>query len=220
MALLRQETIAGRGRGLVATRPLRAGEVLLRESPLLCYQEAEAAESRAFCSNCFRLLSDRQIVPSTECTTATFCSDSCLESGSHACKGISALKKQQNFSFEEQTLTRFLLAAYNLDSSSFAKLLDLEGQEQDEEVVKKLHAFVVELVPSATLERRGSFWRAMLVIPSGSWRLQNPARREKSGAMRCTSRLLCLTTIACRMLVGSSMWIQGTPTSLCVLCMT
>lgn len=153
MALLRQETIAGRGRGLVATRGLRAGEVLLRESPLLLYEEAEAAASVAFCSHCDRLLSHRETIPCSNCKAATFCSNLCLESarnGSHnarVCKGIRALQtKQDNFSLEERTLARFLIAAYNLDSKAFAKLLELEGQEQDDEVVKKLHEFLAEVL--------------------------------------------------------------------------
>jgi hypothetical protein len=41
----------------LAVRGLRAGEVLLHESPLLVYGEAEAAENGVFCSRCERLLS-------------------------------------------------------------------------------------------------------------------------------------------------------------------
>ncbi|KAG0568079.1 hypothetical protein KC19_7G184800 [Ceratodon purpureus] len=152
---LRQEEIAGRGRALVATRGLRAGEVLLRDSPLLVYEEAEAAESGAFCSHCERLLSlpGREAVPCSACEGVTFCGESCLESarsGSHnarVCKGITALKKRKGFSLERRTLARFLIAAYDLafrDTKAFVKLLELEGQEQEEEVVKELHEFVVE----------------------------------------------------------------------------
>ncbi|XP_024397521.1 histone-lysine N-methyltransferase ASHR2 [Physcomitrium patens] len=154
---LRQEVIAGRGRGMVATRMLRAGAVLLRESPLLLYQEAESAESTAFCSNCMRVLSlpGREKVPCSACDGATFCGKSCFESarvGSHntrVCSGIAMLQKSKDkFSLEHRTLARFLIAAYNLaveDPLAFAKLLELEGQECDEEVVKSLHDFVVEI---------------------------------------------------------------------------
>ena len=153
---LRQEAIAGRGRGLVAARGLRAGEVLLRESPFLVYGEAAAAEGGAFCSHCERVLSlpCPESVTCSACAGATFCGKSCLESalrGSHnvrVCKGIAALTKRKDFSLEQRTLARCLIAAYNLalqDSIAFAKLLELEGQEQEEEDVKGLHEFVMEV---------------------------------------------------------------------------
>lgn len=153
---LRREAIVGRGRGMVATRGLRAGEVLLRESPLMVYEEAEAAESGAFCSHCERLLSlpGRETLSCSVCGGATFCGQSCLESariGSHnprVCKGIAVLKSRKGFSSEQRTLARFLITAYNLalqDSKAFAELLELEGKEQEEAIVKELHEFVADV---------------------------------------------------------------------------
>jgi len=61
-------------------------------------------------------------------------------------------KEHHDFSSEEKTLARFLITAYNLDLKLIAKLLELEGQEQDEDVMKKLHAFVVDTLPSGDVE--------------------------------------------------------------------
>jgi hypothetical protein len=142
----------------LAVRGLRAGEVLLHESPLLVYEEAEVAENGAFCSRCERLLSSPgwESVSCAAYKRATFCGESCLESArseshnAHVCKKIAVLMKKQNeFSTEQRTLAWFLIAAYTLqDSKAFAKLLELEGQGHGhkEAAVKELHEFVVELL--------------------------------------------------------------------------
>ena len=47
--------ISNRGLGVVATRPLKAGEVILAELPILVYPQASAL--RDVCSFCMRWLS-------------------------------------------------------------------------------------------------------------------------------------------------------------------
>lgn len=159
---LRQEKIEGRGRGMVAARDLQAGEILLRESPLLVYQEAEAAENKTFCAHCMRVLMSQPtttLCPS--CSSATFCSPDCMDAAqstshtSRVCKAIASLeKKGVGFSVESKTLVRFLIAAYNLsfeDPKAFEKLLELEGQESKSSSVqelKELHEFLVEAFDS------------------------------------------------------------------------
>ncbi|CAM6065462.1 unnamed protein product [Sphagnum tenellum] len=48
---LKEEQLEGRGRGMVAARALRGGEELLCETPLLVYQDEEAANTNTFCSH-------------------------------------------------------------------------------------------------------------------------------------------------------------------------
>lgn len=155
---LRHEKIEGRGRGMVAARDLHGGEVLLRESPLLVYQEAEAAENKTFCAHCMRvLISQPTTTLCPSCSSATFCSPDCMDGAkrtshtSRVCKAIASLeKKGLGFSVESKTLARFLIAAYNLsfeDPEAFEKLLELEGQEAKSSSVqelKELHEFLVE----------------------------------------------------------------------------
>lgn len=146
MALVRQEAIAGRGRGMLAIRRILAGEVLLRESPLLVYEEAEAASTLTFCSNCLRSLHHRQPLPCSTCNASTFCSNACFSHHeAQTCKALSALLNQK-LSYEDQTLARFLIEAYTLDSASSASLLELEGQPQDATLVKKLNSFLTKVV--------------------------------------------------------------------------
>ena len=65
------------------------------------------------------------------------------------CQGVAALTKRKDFSLDQRTLARCLIAVYNLalqDSKAFAKLLELEGQVQEEGVVVRgLHEFVMEV---------------------------------------------------------------------------
>ncbi|KAL7171896.1 hypothetical protein ACSBR2_036536 [Camellia fascicularis] len=91
-ALVRMAEIEGRGRALVASKALRAGEVVLRDSPILLYSAIPLKPSspspspspslspshrhqhRDYCSNCFRILdhSSPSVVscPSCSCTAA------------------------------------------------------------------------------------------------------------------------------------------------------
>jgi hypothetical protein len=48
------QEIAGKGRGLVATRDIAAGEVVLSERPLMMYPHCDALGS--VCSHCLRSL--------------------------------------------------------------------------------------------------------------------------------------------------------------------
>ena len=52
--VLQVRDVAGKGRGLFATRLIQGGEVVLREAPLLLYPQPSVAG--ATCAHCLRLL--------------------------------------------------------------------------------------------------------------------------------------------------------------------
>uniref|UniRef100_I1QGI1 SET domain-containing protein n=1 Tax=Oryza glaberrima TaxID=4538 RepID=I1QGI1_ORYGL len=72
---LRAADLPGRGRGLLAARNIREGEVILTEQPLLLYP-ASLASLPSFCSACFRSFSSAAS-PCPSCRAAGFCSPSC-----------------------------------------------------------------------------------------------------------------------------------------------
>src|ERR1044072_6378272 len=94
-SLLKVEEIQGRGRGMVASQPLQAGQIVLRDSPILLYSAlpfatkslspSSSASASGFCDHCFRTLppsnkpdssSPPMLCPS--CCHHRFCSSSCL----------------------------------------------------------------------------------------------------------------------------------------------
>lgn len=52
MAALEAKEVPGKGRGAVAARPIRGGETVLSEQPLLMWPQHSTAA--AFCSHCLR----------------------------------------------------------------------------------------------------------------------------------------------------------------------
>ena len=50
--MLAVQEVPGKGRGVFATRDIAAGEVVLREQPLVLYPQN--ATGAAFCSHCLR----------------------------------------------------------------------------------------------------------------------------------------------------------------------
>jgi len=50
--MLEVREVPGKGRGVFAARPIRGGEVVLHELPLLLYPQQSTAA--AFCSHCLR----------------------------------------------------------------------------------------------------------------------------------------------------------------------
>lgn len=160
---LQEVAIEGRGRGMVAVRAVQGGEVLLQESPLLLYEEEDAAESSSFCGHCMiSFWPGLSRTPCPSCAT-TFCSSSCLHSAQHSshtprvCKALSVLSTSE-LSSEDRTLARFLIAAYNLsleDPKAFEILMQLEGLQYVDDTVRELHEFCLEALQGSDLDPMG-----------------------------------------------------------------
>ncbi|XP_074268968.1 histone-lysine N-methyltransferase ASHR2-like [Silene latifolia] len=147
--------IEGKGRGLVASQPLKGGQVILRDSPILTYsayplkrrdQEGDSSYLR-YCVQCCKTLgpsgSTASALTCSSCShsdDASFCSAKCqslaisLTHSPWACQALRylrncyALVDQQPD--ERQVQARYLVAAYNLamySPSTFQTLLSLEG---------------------------------------------------------------------------------------------
>lgn len=147
--LLNVAEIPGRGRALVAVQPLRGGQVVLRDSPILLYSalpfsgcpsSSSSSSKLRYCDHCFRVLPS-ETVPCPSCRYHAFCSPSCLgvaSISSHspwACQTLARLIVCPSFLDqppERQIQARFLVAAYNLSitsPSNFEILLSLQGRD-------------------------------------------------------------------------------------------
>ncbi|KAK9757783.1 hypothetical protein RND81_01G185600 [Saponaria officinalis] len=147
--------LEGKGRGLMASRPLKGGEIVLRDSPILTYsayplkrREQESVSSyKTYCVQCCKTLI--QGGPTTTTLTCPscchpddgiFCNAKChslaisLTHSPWACQALRYLRNchvlvdQQ--SDERQVQARYLVAAYNLamySPSAFQTLLSLDG---------------------------------------------------------------------------------------------
>lgn len=146
-SVLRMEEIAGKGRGLVAAQPLKAGQTVLTESPLILYSAHPLfASPVTHCDHCFRSLSC-DVVPCPSCPTHCFCSRECLSlalASSHsawACKVLSSLTEHPHCSSllqeqppERQVQARFVVAVQSLILRSplqLHTLLSLHGTPDD-----------------------------------------------------------------------------------------
>ncbi|EFH62288.1 hypothetical protein ARALYDRAFT_343234 [Arabidopsis lyrata subsp. lyrata] len=135
--LLRVAEIGGRGRSLVAAQSLRAGQVILRESPLLLYSAFPFLSSSVspYCDHCFRLLASSAHQKCQSCSLVSFCSPNCFASHTPwLCESLLRLHQSSSaFSdqpSDRQVQARFLLSAYNLAAASpsdFQILLSLQG---------------------------------------------------------------------------------------------
>ncbi|XAR64317.1 Histone-lysine N-methyltransferase [Bertholletia excelsa] len=158
--------IEGRGRALFASRPLRAGEVILRESSILVYSALPLKppnQRQSYCSNCFRILEPSpSVVSCSSCSDAgltLFCSTHCRSAASISshctwvCQALSQLRAcLSSLPMEHQVQARFLVAAYNLAAvspSHFRTLMCLQGEPpvQPEEATIFLHSLVTSLCP-------------------------------------------------------------------------
>lgn len=140
----RVDLLSGRGRGVVASRCIGAGEVVLVDHPALSVVCEEANED--FCSYCLRSLvmghGEGSQVPSAipvdggekgrrcqSCLSCSFCSEKCQQRacGEHihspsVCRALASLRGVDNLNSEEKSSARFLIAAYNLLSDGAAKV--------------------------------------------------------------------------------------------------
>lgn len=145
---------------MVASQPLKAGQIVLRDSPILLYStlpfstqsssSSSSASAACFCGRCFRTLPPSILLDSSSpavlcpsCRHHRFCSSSCLSkalNSSHCSWVCQALSRLQANSLlleqpvELQVQARFLIAAYNLANvspSNFQILLSLQGSPDD-----------------------------------------------------------------------------------------
>lgn len=161
---LRLTEIEGRGRSLVAAQPLKGGQIVLRDSPILLYSALPLINPSPspYCDHCFKTLNP-QTAPFSLCPWCShhaFCSPNCLsaaQSSSHSQWVCAALVKLRNCHsplsgqpVDRQVQARFLVAAYNLavnSPSNFQVLLSLQGQPQDSADAQFLHSLISTICP-------------------------------------------------------------------------
>ncbi|CAM6100717.1 unnamed protein product [Calypogeia fissa] len=148
--------LPGRGRGLVTTRHINGGEVILRESPAFLY--VSHCFALTYCGTCLRRCSP-PTNSCSECRAVTFCSSACSQRHSpHLCSALAELNKTGIVDHGDTAdQARFLLSAYLLAlslPSEFERLMLLEGVGVVDDAVRELHAFVEEAV-------RGWPWRSV-----------------------------------------------------------
>ncbi|KAL6659032.1 hypothetical protein ACP70R_003072 [Stipagrostis hirtigluma subsp. patula] len=156
---LRVADLPGRGRGLVAARNVREGEVLLSESPILLYPTA-LASLPSYCSACFRSLSPAAAIPCPSCRAAAFCSPACA-AASHPRLICAALSNGAGAGLAAAAPTEavqepllFLLSAYSLPEPSLHALLSLCSAPPPPPGVQDpatLHAAVAAVAPPQLL---------------------------------------------------------------------
>ncbi|KAK4252658.1 hypothetical protein QN277_014403 [Acacia crassicarpa] len=160
-SLLKLDQIQGKGRGLIAAQNLKAGQIVLTESPIILYSTFPlfSDSSSSYCDHCFRSISSFSC-PS--CSRHRFCSQKCLSlalKSSHSswvCQALSHLRDSGSEllrqSDELQVQACFVVAVYNLSlisPSSVQILLSLMGTP-DEAIVKAssfLHSLISSLCP-------------------------------------------------------------------------
>ncbi|KAL5220900.1 hypothetical protein ABZP36_025613 [Zizania latifolia] len=186
---LRAADLDGRGRGLLAARSIREGEVILTEPPLVVYP-ASLGSIPSFCSACFRSLS-APASPCPSCRAAAFCSPACA-AASHPrllCAALSGGKLASATEPHQEPLL-FLLSAYSLQEPSLRVLLSLSSaptpppSQQDP---ASLHAMVVALVPPGMLPQGFSpdITAALLAKDrTNSFSIMEPYRPEVSQELR------------------------------------
>ncbi|KAF1873669.1 hypothetical protein Lal_00027707 [Lupinus albus] len=167
-SLLRMDEIAGKGKGLVAAQSLKAGQVVLRESPLIIYSSSPLISTSSspsshfpYCDHCFRTLPTNSI-PCPSCSYHHFCSYKCFSTAlntfhsSLVCQALTHSRDTESLQqqpSERQVQARFVVAAYNLaiiSPSGIHAFLSLHGTPDDSiiEAAKFLHSLISPLFPS------------------------------------------------------------------------
>ena len=133
-SLLRMEQIPGKGRGLVASQPLKAGQIVLTESPLILYSASPlltpSSSPYTYCDHCFRILPlthNSTTVTCPSCSNHSFCSQKCFSlalKSSHStwvCKALTSLQQHPNSTLVlqqhppgRQVQARLIVASHNL----------------------------------------------------------------------------------------------------------
>lgn len=172
--MLRLAEIEGKGRGLVASQPLKGGQIVLRDSPILAYsafplkqhqQEIASSYSR-YCAHCYRCIGSTPTMTCPSCShpkDAIFCSPKCQSfalNSTHSPWVCRALGYLRNCSLlvdhhpdERHVQARFLVTAYNLamvSPTAFQTLVSLDGSggrgaERDADSAFFLHSIFSSL---------------------------------------------------------------------------
>ncbi|KAK0591622.1 hypothetical protein LWI29_004978 [Acer saccharum] len=167
--------IEGRGRSLVASHPLKAGQVLLTDSPILLYSplpfinpqshQHHLTPTSSYCNHCFKTLLQSPFSPCPSCSLL-FCNTTCLSrasSSSHSpyvCQALSRLQNSSdlllNHPLERHVQARFLIAAFNLSIVSpphFQTLLSLQGTVTDNDASNAhfLHSLISAVCPPPSI---------------------------------------------------------------------
>ncbi|PWZ43842.1 Histone-lysine N-methyltransferase ASHR2 [Zea mays] len=153
--VLRVADLPGRGRGLVAARIVREGEVLFSEPPVLLYPST-LSSLRSYCSACFRSLTPAATIPCVSCRAAAFCSPACA-AASHPHLLCAALSHGGGAGLAAAAPTEaiqepllFLLSAYSLPESTMRSMLSLSSAPPPPPGAQDaagLHAAVAALAP-------------------------------------------------------------------------
>ncbi|KAK6148890.1 hypothetical protein DH2020_016415 [Rehmannia glutinosa] len=162
-----------KGRALVSCRPLRAGEIVLKDSPILLYSAVPhgGAAVANYCSNCFRTIlpHSQTTVSCPNCTSASlFCTPECQSialSTSHTpfvCQALTRLHAADSpllhHHHDRHLQARFLVAAYNLATvspSNFQTLLSLQGEPFVDDASIFLHSLISSVCPLSNLGQLG-----------------------------------------------------------------
>ncbi|XP_010495932.1 PREDICTED: histone-lysine N-methyltransferase ASHR2 [Camelina sativa] len=174
--LIRVAEIGGRGRSLVAAQSLRAGQVILRESPLLLYSAFPFLSSSVspYCDHCFRLLASSAQQKCQSCSLVSFCSPNCFASHTPwLCESLRRLHQSSSSAFSDQpsdrqVQARFLLSAYNLAAASpsdFQLLLSLQGNgdsSSDSAAAGFLHSLLSAVCPPLPVSVSSELTAALL----------------------------------------------------------
>lgn len=173
-SLWQSEEIEGRGRAIVSSKPLRGGDIVLRDSPILLYSgsplngQQPLFSTSIFCDNCFKKLESASAASSCpSCFQNRFCSQHCLSASiasSHTpwvCQALSRLRDCPSLvlhqPLERQIQARFLIAAYNLalvSPPNFQILLSLQGygEDKDAAAAQFLHSLISSLCPPPPID--------------------------------------------------------------------
>ncbi|KVH95746.1 histone-lysine N-methyltransferase ASHR2 [Cynara cardunculus var. scolymus] len=175
-AAVRMTEIEGRGRAMVALRPLKGGEIVLKDSPIILYSafsflSDDHQKSNGYCSHCFITVSQQSQKASCSTCGCGFCSLECqsvASATSHTpwvCQALFRFRQyvsDHDVGLDLQLQARFLVSAYNLASVSpvrFQTLLSLQGsvssQPDADSSAVFLHSFISSLC--ATFPRELGF---------------------------------------------------------------
>lgn len=172
--------IEGRGRALIASQQLKAGQIILIDTPILVYSvlpfssdsTTPSQQQQIYCSNCFKLIKSQNpsIISCPSCPSTIFCSPNCRSislSSSHSpwvCQALShlrdALLNHHHYNHDLHIQARFLVAAYNLavvSPPAFATLLSLQGQLWNHDSAHFLHSLISSLCPPPQLPQGFGF---------------------------------------------------------------
>ncbi|KAL6584703.1 hypothetical protein OROMI_003992 [Orobanche minor] len=168
--LVEMVEVENKGRALISSRPLRAGEIVLRDSPILLYSAAPHGASTTinYCSHCFRTIPPHSptAISCPNCSNfSLFCTPQCQHialSTSHTpfvCQALIRLAAADSPLISNRHVqARFLISAYNLSMvspSNFQTLLSLNGDPSIDDTSIFLHSFISTIFIPSNLGQLG-----------------------------------------------------------------